>query len=296
MPLPAGEPPVPIEWLAEGVGLVFPPAGYAGAASLLIDEGSEVVLVDAGLAPEQRRSLAPHVDVCLLTHCHVAHAHGAADFQEVWAPRDEAAALASLDGFLETYDVARRDRAFVSESVQKAGYAPTPVAKRLQPGSIIRLDKHEWHLLHAPGHSQGMLALLEPVRHILFVADMDGEGSAWYGYPSSDPSALESTAQMLAEVPVAILATSHAPARRRGIKPMFRQLGESVRERDRKVLTALEQPRSLDELVELGLCAGKPRTPVARYHERVMVEKHLGRLLEKDYVGARQDGRFQRAG
>ena len=141
-----------------------------------------------------------------------------------------------------------------------------------------------------------MLALLDPERHFLFAADLDGESPAWYGYPASDPSDLERTAAMLADVPVALLMTSHAAPRRRGIKPLFRAMSESIRERDRRILAALEHPRSLDELADLGLCSGKPATPLARYHERVMVEKHLARLMEKDFAAARQDGRFQRTG
>lgn len=286
-----------VEWLAEGVGLLKPPETYAsGAASLVLDEGADVVLVDAGLPPDVRRSFSPHVEVCLLTHCHVAHAHGARDFREVWAPREEANALHSADDFLTTYDVARRDRDVVASAIRKDGYEPAAVHKRLQPGGILRVGKAEWHLMRAAGHSPGMLALLDPKRHILFVADLDSESSAWYGFPNSDPSTLEHTANALAEVPVAILASSHGPVRKRGIKPMFRQISESIRERDRKILAALERPRSLEELTELGVCSGKPHTPIARYHERIMVEKHLARLMERDFAAARQDGRFQRVG
>lgn len=285
-----------IEWHAEGVGTIHPPAGHAGAASLVIDEGGEVVLVDAGLAPAQRRKLAPHVDVCILTHCHVAHAHGAHDFREVWAPKAEARALLSAQDFLETYEVARRDRDLVSGALRAAGYEPAAVAKKLQPGGILRLARHEWHLLHVPGHSPGLMALLEPERHILFIADMDHDGAAWYGFPNSDPTALEQSALTLVDVPVALLVPSHGQPRRRGIKPMFRAIAESVRERDRRLLAVLEKPRSLDELVDMGICAGKPMAPHERYHERIMVEKHLARLMEKDFAAARQDGRFERVG
>jgi len=132
------------------------------------------------------------------------------------------------------------------------------------------------------------------VRHILFAADVGADDAPWYGYPTSDPSELERTASTLADVPVAILVSSHAEPRKRGIKPLFRQMADTIRERDRKILAALEHPRSLDELADMGLCMGKPATPIARYHERVMVEKHLARLMEKDFAAARQDGRFQR--
>lgn len=293
MPLPP-ELAKTLTWVADGVGLLACPPDHPGANSLVLDEGKEVVLVDAGLPPALRRKLAPHVDVCVLTHCHVAHSHGARDFRNVWAPKAEARALLGADDFLTAYEVARRDRDLVASAIRKAGYEPAPVARELRAGGILKLDRSEWQLLAAPGHSPGMLALLDPKRHILFAADVGADDQPWYGYPASDPSELERTATMLADVPVAILVGSHAEPRKRGIKPLFRSMAETIRERDRKILAALETPKSLDELAEVGLCLGKPATPIARYHERIMVEKHLARLMEKDFAGARQDGRFQR--
>jgi glyoxylase-like metal-dependent hydrolase (beta-lactamase superfamily II) len=282
------------QWVLPGVGLVAPAGGHAGASSLLLDEGGDVLLVDAGLAPAQRRRLAPHVDVCLLTHCHVAHAHGARDFREVWAPRAESNALQGADDYLSTFGVSRRDRDLVSSGLRRAGYEPSPVHKTFRPGGILKLEQHEWHVLGAPGHSPGMVALLEPDRHVLFAADLDGEGPPWYGYPTSDPSELERTATTLAEVPVAVYLSSHGPPRRRGIKPMLRGMVDTIHDRDRIVLQKLDAPHTLDELADLGLFLGKTTDPLQRYHERVMVEKHLLRLLEKDFAAARQDGRFMR--
>jgi glyoxylase-like metal-dependent hydrolase (beta-lactamase superfamily II) len=280
--------------VAEGVGLVAPEPGHGGAASLVLDEGGEVVLVDAGVAPAQRRKLSPHVDVCFLTHCHVAHAHGARDFREVWAPREEARALAGPEDYLETYGVARRDRDLVASALRRAHYEPSPVHKEMRGGGILKLDKREWKILGAPGHSPGLVALLDPQRHILFASDLDGESLPWYGYPASDPTELERTAAMLADVPVAIYLSSHAQPRRRGIKPMLRAMAETIRERDRAILQVLDEPHTLDEIAEKGPLLGRSESPLARYHERVMVEKHLARLLERDFATARQDGRFQR--
>jgi glyoxylase-like metal-dependent hydrolase (beta-lactamase superfamily II) len=283
-----------VEWAAEGVGLIAPTEGHPGAASLVLDEGGDVVLVDAGLAPAQRRKLSPHVDVCLLTHCHVAHAQGAREFREVWAPKEEARALAGAEDYLETYGVARRDRDLVASGIRRAHYEPSPVHKEFRPGGILKLEKHEWHILATPGHSPGLVALLDPERHILFASDLDGESPPWYGYPTSDPSELERTTAALAEVPVAIYLSSHAPPRKRGIKPMLRAMGDAIRERDRAVLHILEVPHTLDEIADKGLLLGKGSAPLARYHERIMVEKHLARLLERDFAAARQDGRYQR--
>lgn len=286
---------VPVEWVADGVGVLAPPDGYPGARSVILDEGGDVLLVDAGLDPATRRKLSPHVDVCLLTHAHVLHAHGAGDFREVWAPKLEAKALASVEDYLHAYGVGRRDHDVVASGIRKAGYAPSPVHKAFSPGGLLKLERSEWRILAAPGHSPGHVALLDEKRHILVAGDYDGESPPWYGYPASDPSDLERTASTLADTPVAILLSGHAAPRKRGIKPLFRQMAEAVRERDRTVLAAMDHPRTLDELTDLGLLGlPKPKDPLDRYHQRVMVEKHLARLMERDFAAARQDGRFMR--
>ncbi|HVM45262.1 MAG TPA: MBL fold metallo-hydrolase, partial [Candidatus Thermoplasmatota archaeon] len=196
--------------------------------------------------------------------------------------------------FLTTYGVGRRDHDLVAGHLRRSGYEPSPVHRQFRAGGLLKLERSEWRILAAPGHSQGMVALLDDDRHILFAGDLDGEGPPWYGYPTSDPSELERTASMLADVPVALLLTSHQPPRKRGIKPLFRGMAEAIRERDRQVLAALETPHTLDELTDAGVLGVKATDPLERYHQRVMVEKHLARLLEREFVAARQDGRFMR--
>ena len=62
------------------------------------------------------------------------------------------------------------------------------------------------------------------------------------------------------------------------------------------VLGNSERIDKLDERADKGLFLGKATNTLQRYHERVMVEKHLARLMERDFAMARQDGRFQKLG
>jgi len=291
MPLP-DEVAKRVEWLVDGVGVVAPPQGHPGATSMLIDDG-DVVLIDAGLAPAQSRALAPHVDLVVLSHCHARHTLAAVDFDAVWAPREEAAALEGVQSYLDTYGVAASDQDIVAGDLRRIGYKASQLTKKIDEGGILRLGSYEWHFLATPGHSPGHLSFLEPERHILFAGDLDA-APPWYGLPASDPTELERTAMALVDVPVAHLVLSHEAPMRRGIKPMFRDMAETIHHRDRLIHGLLERPHSLDELASAGHLSGtKPATELERYHEHIMVEKHLARLLERDFVHARQDGRFE---
>lgn len=284
-----------LDWVADGVAVVPAPRKGPGAQSLLIDDG-DVVLVDAGADPAWRKRLAPHVDVCILTHVHAAHVTGASEFDTVWAPREEARALESVSDYCDVHGVARRDRDTLTDALTRAGFTPVTPAKTYRAGGVLQLATHEWHLVAAPGHSPGCTLLLDPDRHILFSADYDGaHGGPWYGYASSDLDDLEETAQRLAQTPVALLVTSHTRAARRGVRPLLRGIADEVRDRDRRVLDLLRRPLALEDIVRQGPLTGEPpASPVAACAHRVMVEKHVFRLMEKGFVAARQDGRYER--
>ncbi len=283
-----------LKWVADGVAVIEPPPGEAGATSMLIEDG-DVVLVDAGIGAREREMLRPHVDVLILTHCHPRHVRGVSDFAEVWAPRAEARALRGPADFCETFGVSRRDGDLVMEWLEAREFGTANVRKAYRPGGLVKLDRHEWRLLAAPGHSPGLTLLHDPKRHILYCSDLDGsEHSTWYGWPASDIDDLETTALDLAKVDVAILVGAHAPPRRRGIRPMFRSIAQKIQDRERRLLQTLRDPLTLDEIVaRIQMGDHQPTTPIDHYFERVMAEKHLHRLLAKEHVGARQDGRYE---
>ncbi|HLE97486.1 MAG TPA: MBL fold metallo-hydrolase [Candidatus Thermoplasmatota archaeon] len=280
--------------LDEQVWLV-PGAEHGGLNAMLVDDG-EVVLFDAGLPDALARRLAPHVDLCVLTHCPFEVAQGARHFREVWAPHAEARALLSLHDHLEVYGVGSRDRALVESTLQRAGWAPRPPDKRYRVGGMVQLDTTRWQMVPAPGHTPGLTLFLEPKRHVLFASDLDGAEDRLYGWPASDLDELAKTFDSMAELDVALLVGSRAEPRKRGIRPLLREKAAELRARDLVVLQRLDHPRTPEDLALTGLFTTVDRLadPMARYVERVMVEKHVARLIERNLVMARQDGRYQR--
>lgn len=284
-----------VTWVDEGIGIVEGEEG--GAASLLVDDG-DVILVDAGMSDEAARALAPHVSLLLLTHAHLSHARRAHRFDRVWAPRAEARALRDADSYCETFGVGRAERGLVRQWLATAEYQPARVEKQYRPGGTLLLPRTEWQLVPAAGHSPGSVALYEKKRRILFAGDLGpAPGAPQYGWPTADVEELENTLKRLGELEVELLLASHAAPRRRGAKQVFRDLAAAIRQRDATFYDALETPRTVQELVDLARIQGEAisRDPLARWQERVMVEKHLNRLLARGLAFARQDGRYEQA-
>lgn len=272
------------------------PADAPGATHAMLVVDGDTMLVDAGISDAWAKKLAPHVDVCVLTHCHAEPARAASRFRHVWAPRAEARALRSAADYVETYGIASRDRTTVERHLQAVGWSPLAPERSYRPGGVLDLGKTRWELHAAPGHSPGLTLLLEPTRHYLFASDLDGGDDALYGYPTADVDALVETFEKLATVDVAVLMGAREAPRKRGIRQMLRDKAAGIKDRDLRIVGLLQNPRTLEELVELAPLTGKAAiaTPMGRYVERVMVEKHLGRLIERDHAMARQDGRFMR--
>lgn len=268
------------------------PAEGDGLQATLVDDG-ETVLFDAGMSDRWAERLAPHIDHCILTHAHARHSRAAHRFHEVWAPHEEARAMRSAMDYTAAHGVAQRDRALVERHLADLGWRAVEPKRGYRAGGLIQLATTRWEIHAAPGHSPGMCVFLEPTRHVLVASCLDGAEDALYGYPSADPDALVETFERLAGFDVAFLLGSRAAPRRRGIRPLFREKAAEIRQRDVEVLARLAEPRTLDDLVDHAPFA--PGTaPIERYVRRVMVEKHLRRLIEKGLAMARQDGRFQR--
>ncbi|MHB8586286.1 MAG: MBL fold metallo-hydrolase [Thermoplasmatota archaeon] len=284
-----------VAWIDEGVGLVD--GGEGGASSLVINDG-DVIVVDAGMPDAAAKELAPHTSVMLLSHAHPRHTRQAKQFSRVWAPKAEINAFRDAEGLLEILGIARQDREIVRGWFEKSGWAPLRIDKTVHPGTVLILPRTEWRVVPTPGHSPGLFALYEPRRRILFAPDLpEAETPAAYAWPSADLDEVESSMARLAELDVELLVTSHGPPRRRGVRQVLRDLPALLRRRDAEFYEVLETPRSVAELVDLGKIQGPlaKTDPMGRYFERVMVEKHMGRLLARGLAFARQDGKYQQA-
>lgn len=154
--------------------------------SLLIDTG-------VGVAPLRPvvAAISENPIICLLTHGHYDHIGGAHEFSDRRTHRSEAAILADPNsrsaqwgGWLtrESFNrIPAEDFDFASYSIK-----PAPPTRLVEDGDVIDLGGRRVTLMHAPGHSPGMICVLEPETGALFTSDALYDGPMFFDLEGSN--------------------------------------------------------------------------------------------------------------
>ena len=107
-------------------------------------------------------------------------------------------------------------------------------------------------MIHAPGHTRGHSALYIEPEDILYLGDIDLSGfGPYYGDAWSDLEEFERTLDWIGRVRARHYATFHhiGVLDREAFLERLSRFRDVIRERERRLLAYLEEPRSLDDIV-----------------------------------------------
>ncbi|MEV4517126.1 MBL fold metallo-hydrolase [Dactylosporangium sp. NPDC049525] len=188
------------------------------------------IVVDAGLGVVALREAIPGMferdPMVLLTHAHLDHVGGAAEFGDRAAHPAEAALLtagvpASLYG-AELYDKLGIDAAgepvpeLMLDVLPGPGYDPATyriepmtLHRMLDDGDRIDLGGRVLTVLHLPGHTPGSIALLEERTGTLYSGDIVYDGGLIDNLPNSDVTAYRRSMKFLADIDVSVVHPGH---------------------------------------------------------------------------------------
>jgi glyoxylase-like metal-dependent hydrolase (beta-lactamase superfamily II) len=205
-----------------------------GANAWLIRGASASLLVDTGIGVAPLRpvveALCPGPIVCLLTHSHYDHIGGAHEFADRRAHRAEASVLSDPNpkatqwgGWLGPESFSRPP----SAGFDFATYAitPAPPTGWLEDGDRIDLGDRVVTVLHAPGHSPGLLCAFEEKTGALFSGDALYDGRMFFDLEGSDPGAAARSIARLLGLDVRVVHPGHFESLSR---ESFRALGAKV--------------------------------------------------------------------
>ncbi|WP_433124724.1 MBL fold metallo-hydrolase [Micromonospora sp. CA-240977] len=203
------------------------------------------LVIDAGLGVVALREAIPALfdrdPMVLLTHAHLDHVGGAAEFADRAAHPAEAEVLAagvpaSLYG-AELYDRLGIDAAgepvpeLMIDVLPDPGYdpaayriAPLTLHRLLDDGDRVDLGDRTLTVLHLPGHTPGSIALLEERTGTLYSGDIIYEGALIDDLPNSDVAAYRRSMESLADLDVSVVHPGHGDSFDR---TRLRQLAET---------------------------------------------------------------------
>ncbi|MEQ8200214.1 MAG: MBL fold metallo-hydrolase [Syntrophomonadaceae bacterium] len=300
--------------LTRNIKLVRPEAlaVYPYSNSLYIDDDIPT-MIDAGSGGRAYCQLDTHsVQLILLTHYHFDHYNGASFFPnaKVMIGQEELFMFECE----ETYNKARgydrwhelvgsaRDEnvakllIYPEDIPSRPGYRDILIEDSFKDGDIFDLGSTSVQAIHTPGHTAGHYAFYFPREEILFSGDYDASSRGpWYGDGASDLDAMITSVERMIALQPRILIGSHRRLITEGVEDALRAWLDVALRREAKLYDYLSEPRRLDDMLVLSLYE-KWSNPSQHslFWEKMMITKHLERMVKLGQVTAMEDGLYVR--
>lgn len=282
---------------------------YPYGNSFLVTGSNQTAIIDPSLGMVARKSQLPEVDLVIHSHTHEDHISGTHLFKDApwFAHKDDALGLESLDGLMTMYGLPpATDSAFRVE-VEENFYYPHGGSNA---GAVISFsDSHEFDLggvtikvIHTPGHTRGHCCFkvswgASPAEQLVYLGDIELTGfGPYYGDAWSSLSDFEDSMALIREIDVHYWLTFHHKGLIEGREQFLSMLDKfesMIDDREQRLLAYVEEPRSLEEIVEHRFVyrPGQTGTFVDSV-ERISMGMHLERLMARGIVAV-QGGRYQ---
>lgn len=284
---------------------------FPHCTSLLIDDDVKV-LIDpgAGLKTLTRLKRETSIDLVINTHYHFDHiaynylfdqARTIINEHEAPCYRDKKY-LASLLGMEEVYgpawvdawiariaDPATKQSPFSPQNRHEWWLSASRVDEEYRWGDVMDFGKTRMQVIGAPGHSKGFSCLNFPDQGVMYVADLDLTSfGPWYAGSDGDIDCFIASCESIKAIDCDCFITGHEKGslNRKDFLAGLDRFIEIIDERDRKILSVLQRPLSLKEIVDQGLIYGR------KYHvdawiymwEFLMIKKHVRRMIARGQI------------
>jgi glyoxylase-like metal-dependent hydrolase (beta-lactamase superfamily II) len=265
---------------------------YPHCNSVLVDSRVRAV-IDAASNPEKLMAFKnqARVDYLITSHAHedhlvynylfpesafYSHALDAPHFQDVKSLTD-----CYGDMPPETF------QKWCDFFVRECHYVPRKVDRFLEDGMAMDFGGTSMEVIHTPGHTEGHCGFYFPQEKILFTADLDlTRVGPYYADRTSD---IDKTIRSLERMK-GIKAETYLTAHGKGIyegDPAYidRYMGIIFDREDRLIDFLRRGPKTLEGIIAEGIIYGKNPAFLGVWDltlsERMMIAKHLDRLVEK---------------
>jgi hydroxyacylglutathione hydrolase len=171
--------------------------------------------------------------------------------------------------------------------VKECNYVPRKVDQFLEDGMVMDFGETRMEVIHTPGHTEGHCVFYFSPERILFTADLDlTRVGPYYADRTSDIEKTIRSLERMKEIKADTFLTAHGKGIYEG-DPAYidRYLGIIFDREDRLIDFLSRGPKTLEEIITEGIIYGKNPAFLGAWDltlsERMMIVKHLNRLMEK---------------
>jgi glyoxylase-like metal-dependent hydrolase (beta-lactamase superfamily II) len=267
---------------------------------VLVDNGVRAV-IDA--ASEESKLLdfkrQGRIDSLITSHAHEDHLVYNYLFPEsiFWAhPLDaphfeDVKSLANCYGDMSPEDFQKWCDFFRNE----CNYVPRKVDRFLEDGRILVFGDTELEVIHAPGHTEGHCVFYFPREKILFTADLDlTRAGPYYADRTSDIEKTIRSLERLKGIKAETYLTAHGKGIYEGDSAFIDRYLKIIFDREERLIDFLRRgPKTLEQITAEGIIYGKNPAFLGVWDltisERMMIAKHLERLMRKGLLSKEDD-------
>jgi len=268
---------------------------YPFSNSLFIDDEIKV-LIDTGFGKEfvERFLKEKNVDLVINSHCHEDHTNCNYLFRNarICCHKLDAPAVRSVSELLKRYGpmghkVVEAIRVFLRDMF---GLRNSRVDLEFEDNYVFDLGDIKLRVIHAPGHSIGHCCFYIEDAKIVFLSDIDLTSfGPWYGCLDSDIDQFIDSIIRVKRLKAEIAVSSHKGIFRGEdvIQEKLDEYLQKILERENRFLKLLEKEKlDIEQIVNKAVIYGKFPDPksVFEHFERIMIEKHLNRLLRAGFI------------
>lgn len=245
------------------------------------------ILIDPASDRERLTALknGPGVTEIWLSHWHEDHFMHLDLFEDVplCIAEPDAQPLTDLDVLMDAYGVNEKYRGEWRPLFKDVfHFQPRQADRHFPIGQSMKVDGLTVDFLPTPGHTPGHTAFFFREPGVLFLGDYDlSDFGPWYGDRDSDIEKTIQSVRMLQAVDASVwLAAHEIGIFEQNPDSRWEQYLDVIHQREEKLLTLLESPRTLEEIVAACIVYGRPREPKMffEFGEEALMKKHLERL------------------
>jgi len=293
--------------ISDNIKLVLSETGFTYCNCLYIDDEVQAI-IDTGADVNSLQAIHPdNIDRVINTHHHIDHTRGNKIFSnaQISIHEFDAEPLADISTFLHFNSFDRWDDLMPQydyiETAKEIGIFINDfdyigkVDNTFADGESIDFGKINMQVIHTPGHSRGHCSFWFPEQDFLFCGDIClTQAGPWYGELLSNPTDMINSIEKLIELKPARLASCHIKKVCTDSVERLTEFRDRIYKRDDRIHKFLiNNPSDIDKIAEHKFIYRMHVSPFVLFWEKLMVIKHLERLLEFDRIEAVEPGLYK---